>query len=203
MKLWHIPETGLEESICNPECTFSHRQRRVEVVRWHPTAEFLLSTVSYTKLSLWDVTSQQELFCKTSNLSLNPFFIKHFYSFHIFFFSQRWTFRRDTVVELEARRHATRNFVQRQAAPNNRSARGQVNRHVVLESSEHQGLACRLAWRRQKDIDNWLWRREASSSLHQRPEKSLWSDKDAWTWLQHWVTKKSSHIYVIIGKHRQ
>ncbi|KAH0550621.1 coronin-7 isoform X1 [Cotesia glomerata] len=62
VKLWHIPEAGLEESLCNPECTFSHRQRRVEVVRWHPTAEHLLTTVSYTNLSLWDVISQQELF---------------------------------------------------------------------------------------------------------------------------------------------
>lgn len=62
VKLWHIPESGLEESLCNPECTFSHRQRRVEVVRWHPTAEHLLTTVSYTNLSLWDVLSQKELF---------------------------------------------------------------------------------------------------------------------------------------------
>ncbi|XP_026297582.1 coronin-7 isoform X2 [Apis mellifera] len=62
VKLWHIPETGLEEPLCNPECTFSHRQRRVEVVCWHPSAEHLLTTVSYTNLSLWDVISQQELF---------------------------------------------------------------------------------------------------------------------------------------------
>ncbi|XP_046742206.1 coronin-7 isoform X3 [Diprion similis] len=62
VKLWHIPEAGIEESLCNPECTFSHRQRRVEAVRWHPTAEYLLTTVSYTNLSLWDVISQQELF---------------------------------------------------------------------------------------------------------------------------------------------
>ncbi|KAL7289954.1 hypothetical protein TKK_0016337 [Trichogramma kaykai] len=62
VKLWHIPEVGLEESLCNPECTFSHRQRRVEVVRWHPSAEHLLTTVSYTNLSLWDVLSQKEIF---------------------------------------------------------------------------------------------------------------------------------------------
>ncbi|KAJ8678987.1 hypothetical protein QAD02_014774 [Eretmocerus hayati] len=62
VKLWHIPESGLEEPICNPECTFSHRQRRVEVVRWHPSAEHLLTTVSFTNLSLWDILSQKELF---------------------------------------------------------------------------------------------------------------------------------------------
>ncbi|XP_017876072.1 coronin-7 isoform X2 [Ceratina calcarata] len=62
VKLWHIPEAGLEEPLVNPECTFSHRQRRVEVVCWHPSAEHLLTTVSYMNLSLWDVLSQQELF---------------------------------------------------------------------------------------------------------------------------------------------
>ncbi|XP_070161434.1 coronin-7 isoform X2 [Polyergus mexicanus] len=62
VKLWHIPESGLEESLCNPECTFSHRQRRVEAVCWHPSAEHLLTTASFTNLSLWDVLSQQELF---------------------------------------------------------------------------------------------------------------------------------------------
>ncbi|XP_076165268.1 coronin isoform X1 [Ptiloglossa arizonensis] len=67
VKLWHIPETGLEESLCNPECTFSHRQRRVEAVCWHPSAEHLLTTVSYTNLSLWDVISQQELFSNSEH----------------------------------------------------------------------------------------------------------------------------------------
>ncbi|XP_017754269.1 PREDICTED: coronin-7 isoform X2 [Eufriesea mexicana] len=62
VKLWHIPESGLEEPLNNPECTFYHHQRRVEVVCWHPSAEHLLTTVSYTNLSLWDVISQQELF---------------------------------------------------------------------------------------------------------------------------------------------
>ncbi|XP_071570930.1 coronin-7 isoform X3 [Temnothorax nylanderi] len=67
VKLWHIPESGLEESLCNPECTFSHRQRRVEAVCWHPSAEHLLTTASFTNLSLWDVLSQQELFSNNSD----------------------------------------------------------------------------------------------------------------------------------------
>ncbi|OAD58963.1 Coronin-7 [Eufriesea mexicana] len=50
VKLWHIPESGLEEPLNNPECTFYHHQRRVEVVCWHPSAEHLLTTVSYTNL---------------------------------------------------------------------------------------------------------------------------------------------------------
>ncbi|XP_018056178.1 PREDICTED: coronin-7 isoform X3 [Atta colombica] len=67
VKLWHIPESGLEESLCNPECTFSHRQRRVEAVCWHPSAEHLLTTASFTNLSLWDVLSQQELFSNSDH----------------------------------------------------------------------------------------------------------------------------------------
>ncbi|XP_050454882.1 coronin-7 isoform X2 [Cataglyphis hispanica] len=67
VKLWHIPESGLEESLCNPECTFSHRQRRVETVCWHPSAEHLLTTTSFTNLSLWDVLSQQELFSNSDH----------------------------------------------------------------------------------------------------------------------------------------
>ncbi|XP_072750968.1 coronin-7 isoform X2 [Anoplolepis gracilipes] len=67
VKLWHIPESGLGESLCNPECTFSHRQRRVEAVCWHPSAEHLLTTASFTNLSLWDVLSQQELFSNSDH----------------------------------------------------------------------------------------------------------------------------------------
>lgn len=81
MKLWHIPENGLEESLSNPECTFSHRQRRVEVVRWHPTAEHLLTTISYTNLSLWDVLSQKELFCMCFT---NLVFIDNFLEIYLF-----------------------------------------------------------------------------------------------------------------------
>jgi len=64
VKLWHIPEKGLEESLCNAECTFSHKQRRVETVCFHPTADCLLTTTSYTTLTLWDISSEKELLCK-------------------------------------------------------------------------------------------------------------------------------------------
>ncbi|XP_972622.1 coronin-7 isoform X2 [Tribolium castaneum] len=62
VKIWHIPETGLQESLSNPECTFSHKQRRVETVGFHPTADFLLHSTSYTTLTLWDLISGQEVF---------------------------------------------------------------------------------------------------------------------------------------------
>ncbi|XP_075212375.1 coronin [Lycorma delicatula] len=62
VKVWNIPEKGLEESLSTPECTFSHRQRRVETVRFHPVADGLLTTSSFTTLVLWDIFSEKELF---------------------------------------------------------------------------------------------------------------------------------------------
>ncbi|KAG5892782.1 hypothetical protein JTB14_032658 [Gonioctena quinquepunctata] len=62
VKIWHIPEEGLQESLSNPECTFSHKQRRVETVGFHPTADFLLHSTSFTNLTLWDLISEQEIF---------------------------------------------------------------------------------------------------------------------------------------------
>ncbi|KAJ8951735.1 hypothetical protein NQ318_012586 [Aromia moschata] len=62
VKIWHIPPEGLLESLSNAECTFSHKQRRVETVGFHPTADFLLHSTSYTTLTLWDLMSEQEIF---------------------------------------------------------------------------------------------------------------------------------------------
>lgn len=46
----------------NAECTFSHKQRRVETVGFHPCADFLLHSTSYTTFTLWDLISERELF---------------------------------------------------------------------------------------------------------------------------------------------
>ncbi|KAK3909371.1 Coronin-7 [Frankliniella fusca] len=67
VKLWHIPESGLQESLSNPQCVFSHKQRRVEAVRFHPTADCLLSSTSYTTLALWDVAAQKEIFSNSQH----------------------------------------------------------------------------------------------------------------------------------------
>ncbi|XP_017767884.1 PREDICTED: coronin-7 isoform X2 [Nicrophorus vespilloides] len=67
VKIWHIPEEGLQESLSNCECTFSHKQRRVETVGFHPTSNFLLHSTSFTTLTLWDLVSQQELFSNTDH----------------------------------------------------------------------------------------------------------------------------------------
>lgn len=67
VKIWHIPENGLQESLSNPECVFSHKQRRVEGVGFHPTADCLLHSTSYTTLTLWDLISQQDFFSNTDH----------------------------------------------------------------------------------------------------------------------------------------
>lgn len=68
MKIWHIPEKGLEESLSTPECVFSHKQRRVETVSFHPTADFMLTSTSFATVSIWDINTEAELYCKINPL---------------------------------------------------------------------------------------------------------------------------------------
>ncbi|XP_071452405.1 coronin-7 isoform X1 [Hetaerina americana] len=67
VKIWHIPKDGLTESITTPECTFSHRQRRVETVLFHPTAENLLTSTSFTTLTLWDILTEKEMYSNSEH----------------------------------------------------------------------------------------------------------------------------------------
>ncbi|XP_023292446.2 coronin-7 isoform X3 [Lucilia cuprina] len=62
VKIWHIPEKGLETSLSDPECVFSHKQRRVETVGFHPTADGLLHSTSMGCVSLFDLTQQKEIY---------------------------------------------------------------------------------------------------------------------------------------------
>ena len=64
VKVWHIPEKGLEQSLSDPECSFSHKQRRVETVGFHPTADCLLYSTAAGCVTLFDLTAQKEFFCK-------------------------------------------------------------------------------------------------------------------------------------------
>lgn len=63
---WQIPEEGLKESLSNPECSFS-KQKRIESVLFHPTADFLLSSASSTTISLYDLTEQKEVFTNSEH----------------------------------------------------------------------------------------------------------------------------------------
>ncbi|XP_053949849.1 coronin-7 isoform X4 [Anastrepha ludens] len=62
VKIWHIPEKGLEASLSDPECVFSHKQRRVETVGFHPTADGLLHSTAVGCVTLFDITTQNEIF---------------------------------------------------------------------------------------------------------------------------------------------
>ncbi|XP_073834070.1 coronin isoform X2 [Musca autumnalis] len=62
VKIWHIPEKGLETSLSDPECVFSHKQRRVETVGFHPTADGLLHSTSAGCVTLFDLTAQKEIY---------------------------------------------------------------------------------------------------------------------------------------------
>ncbi|XP_055910299.1 coronin-7 isoform X4 [Eupeodes corollae] len=62
VKIWHIPEKGLDASLSDAECVFSHKQRRVETVGFHPTADCLLHSTAAGCVTLWDITTQKEVF---------------------------------------------------------------------------------------------------------------------------------------------
>ncbi|XP_015041271.2 coronin-7 isoform X1 [Drosophila pseudoobscura] len=62
VKIWHIPEKGLEQSLSDPEAVFSHKQRRVETVGFHPTADGMMYSTAAGCVALFDLRSQKEIF---------------------------------------------------------------------------------------------------------------------------------------------
>lgn len=62
VKIWYIPEKGLEQSLTTAECQFPHKQRRVETVGFHPTADYLLHSTAAGSVNLWDLSVQKEAF---------------------------------------------------------------------------------------------------------------------------------------------
>ncbi|XP_017147047.1 coronin-7 isoform X4 [Drosophila miranda] len=62
VKIWHIPEKGLEQSLSDPEAVFSHKQRRVETVGFHPTADGMMYSTAAGCVALFDLRSQIEIF---------------------------------------------------------------------------------------------------------------------------------------------
>ncbi|XP_030567468.1 coronin-7 isoform X1 [Drosophila novamexicana] len=62
VKIWHIPEKGLEQSLSDPEAVFSHKQRRVETIGFHPTADGLMYSTAAGCVALFDIAAQKEIF---------------------------------------------------------------------------------------------------------------------------------------------
>lgn len=64
VKIWHISEKGLDTSLSEPECSLSHKKKRVETVGFHPTADGLVHSTASGCVSLFDLATEKEVFCK-------------------------------------------------------------------------------------------------------------------------------------------
>lgn len=62
VKIWHIPEEGIKESLTNAECSFYHKQRKVENIGFHPIADCLLHATAATSIFLYDLSAEKEVF---------------------------------------------------------------------------------------------------------------------------------------------
>uniref|UniRef100_A0A0X3NY91 Coronin n=1 Tax=Schistocephalus solidus TaxID=70667 RepID=A0A0X3NY91_SCHSO len=63
-KVWQIPEGGLEPKVnlTTPVADLVAHQRRVGLVRWHPTAEYVLLTAGADNMVfLWNVSTEEKL----------------------------------------------------------------------------------------------------------------------------------------------
>ncbi|XP_045608197.1 coronin-7 isoform X1 [Procambarus clarkii] len=62
VRVWHIPEAGLTESLANADYSLPQFDKRVENVLFHPTAEFLLTVAYFDTVKLWDIKHEKEIF---------------------------------------------------------------------------------------------------------------------------------------------
>lgn len=62
VRIWHIPENGLKESLSNAEYSLPQFEKRVENVMFHPTTEFMLSLAYFDTVKIWDIKHEKELF---------------------------------------------------------------------------------------------------------------------------------------------
>lgn len=63
VKIWSITPNNLNDlSTLSPECVTSSKQKRVEVVNFNPTVEFLVTFTSQGSLTLWDILYNKELY---------------------------------------------------------------------------------------------------------------------------------------------
>ena len=60
VKVWSLPEGGLQENLTNPTVTFASEERKIENVLWHPTAENVLTASVFKTVKIYDVAVSQE-----------------------------------------------------------------------------------------------------------------------------------------------
>jgi len=54
--IWEIPDTGLSSNLTKPLLTLANHQRRVGIIKWHPTAEHILLSASHdNKICIWNL----------------------------------------------------------------------------------------------------------------------------------------------------
>ncbi|XP_019646705.1 PREDICTED: coronin-6-like [Branchiostoma belcheri] len=62
VKVWVIPEKGMEESITEPAASLEWHQRRVGFIAWHPSAHnILMSAGSDNMVVIWNVGTEEPL----------------------------------------------------------------------------------------------------------------------------------------------
>ncbi|XP_009880266.1 PREDICTED: coronin-7-like [Charadrius vociferus] len=64
IRLWRIPEGGLQETLCEPEAVLRGHTEKIYSIRFHPMASDLLVSSSYDMtVRIWELSSGQEALC--------------------------------------------------------------------------------------------------------------------------------------------
>ncbi|NXK27771.1 CORO7 protein, partial [Arenaria interpres] len=64
IRLWRIPEGGLQETLCEPEAVLQGHTEKIYSIRFHPVASHLLVSSSYdTTVRIWDLSAGREVLC--------------------------------------------------------------------------------------------------------------------------------------------
>lgn len=58
IKIWRIPSSGLEDDLSRPVLELTGQPRRVERLRWHPSASCVLGSGSGDQVRLWDLLKE-------------------------------------------------------------------------------------------------------------------------------------------------
>ena len=61
IKIWRIPSCGLKDDLSQPVVELADQPRRVERIRWHPTASCVLGSASGDQVSVWDLIKEQSV----------------------------------------------------------------------------------------------------------------------------------------------
>ncbi|NWY90765.1 CORO7 protein, partial [Loxia curvirostra] len=64
IRLWHIPEGGLQETLQEPEAVLQGHTEKIYSIRFHPTASDLLVSSSYDMtVRIWELSTGREVLC--------------------------------------------------------------------------------------------------------------------------------------------